>query len=363
MIKKLLALQRLDKLLLSAIFLLAIFSLVTIYSLTFGLDNAGLVFWKQLIGMLIGFALFFYFSAKNYNSWRRFGWFFYLSSLVLLVGVLLFGQEIRNIKAWFVIGPVSFQPIEIVKVMVIIFLADFFASWKGIGSIWWRISLSAILVGVLAFLTLQQPDWGSALILLSIWGVMILFLPVKRWQIFTLAVIAIGLAVFSFFFVLQDYQRDRIINFINPAYDPLGSGYQSTQVKVAIGSGGLWGKGFGRGTQAQLKFLPEAQTDFIYAVVAEEFGFVGAVIVLLLFLFICYRSLQAAKIARTDFGSLLALGVTVFLLVQITVNIGMNLGLLPITGVPLPLLSAGGSSLLSVFISLGIVNSIYIHDR
>ena len=261
------------------------------------------------------------------------------------------------------VGPISFQPVEIVKVLIIIFLASFFSRWQSTMSVWGRVVQSGVLIGLLVFLIIKQPDWGSALLLLSIWGVLILFLPLKKWHIVSMIVIVISLSVFSFLFVLKDYQRQRIINFINPTIDPLGSGYQSTQVKIAIGAGGLLGRGLGRGTQTQLRFLPEAHTDFIYAVIAEELGWLGAMTVLVLFFIICLRLLYWAKMARTDFGTFLALGTLVYILAQATVNIGMNLGLLPITGIPLPLLSAGGSSLLAVFMALGIAHSIYIFDK
>ncbi len=355
--------QRWDKVMVAAIFLLMVFSLVVIYSLTFTLESSRLIFYKQTIIFLIGIILFIYFSSKNYNSWRNLGWFFYFFALFLLVAVLLFGQEVRNIRAWFVLGPISFQPVEIVKVLIIIFLASFFSQWRGKISAWGKVAQSGALIGLLVFLIIKQPDWGSALLLLSIWGVLILFLPLKKWHIISMIIVVVSLSVFSFLFVLKDYQRQRIINFINPAVDPLGSGYQSAQVKIAIGAGGLMGRGLGRGTQTQLRFLPEAHTDFIYAVIAEELGWLGAVTVLILFFIICLRLLYWAKVARSDFGTFLALGVLVYILVQAVVNIGMNLGLLPITGIPLPLLSAGGSSLIAVFIALGIAHSIYVFDR
>ncbi len=355
--------QRWDKLMVAAIFLLMVFSLVVIYSLTFSLESSRFIFYKQLAVFVIGIILFIYFSSRSYNSWRNLGWFSYFLALFLLIAVLLFGQEVRNIRAWFVVGPISFQPVEIVKVLAIIFLASFFSRWQSTMSAWGRVAQSGILIGLLVFLIIKQPDWGSALLLLSIWGVLILFLPLKKWHIVSMIVIIVSLSIFSFLFVLKDYQRQRIINFINPTIDPLGSGYQSTQVKIAIGAGGLLGRGLGRGTQTQLRFLPEAHTDFIYAVIAEELGWLGAVTILVLFFIICLRLLYWAKIARTDFGTFLALGTLVYILAQATVNIGMNLGLLPITGIPLPLLSAGGSSLLAVFMALGIAHSIYIFDK
>ncbi len=351
-----------DWLLVAAIFILVIFSLVILFSL----DNSPgktSFFTKQLLAFFIGIFGYLFLVNKNYKIWQHYGWLSYLLSLLLLVAVLFFGEEVRNIKAWFIFGPISIQPVEFVKVLFIVFLARFLTSSVNPNNLLSKIFFVSLLTGILMFLIIQQPDLGSAMILFFILLATIFFMPLRRWHyILIIFLISLG-AILSWNFFLQPYQKTRIMTFLNSNVDPLGEGYNITQAKVAIGSGGLWGRGLGFGTQSQLKFLPEAQTDFIFAVIAENFGFLGSLVFLLVYFFFFYRLLRVLIIARTDFGKFIALGVIVYIFVQLMINIGMNIGLLPVAGVPLPFVSAGGSSLLSVLLALGLVQSIYVHDR
>lgn len=351
-----------DWLLVAAIFILVIFSLVILFSL----DNSPgktSFFTKQLLAFFVGIIGYLFFISKNYKIWQHYGWLSYLLAFLLLVSVLFFGQEIRNIKAWFILGPISIQPVEFVKILFIVFLARFLTSSANINNLLSKVFLVGILTGLLMFLIIQQPDLGSALILFFILLVAIFFMPLRRWH-YALIIFLISLgAILSWSFFLQPYQKTRIMTFLSTEADPLAEGYNVTQAKVAVGSGGLWGRGLGFGTQSQLNFLPEAQTDFIFAVIAENFGFFGSLVFLFVYLFFFYRLLRILRMARTDFGKFIALGVIVYLFFQLMINIGMNIGLLPVAGVPLPLVSAGGSSLLSVLLALGLVQSIYIHDR
>jgi len=355
---------RFDWLLTAASFILVIFGLVTLYSLNIASDGENLSsFYKQLIAGLLGFIFMFWLAGKNYRSLQNYGWLAMVAGLILLILVLLFGQEIRNIKAWFVIGPFSWQPIEFVKVMFIIFLAKYFSQVTRSLYSWRHLMVSGVLTAAAMILVMLQPDWGSAFILMFIWLIIILLVPFRRWHYLFIVIAIVITAAVSWQWILEPYQKSRITTFINPYSDPLGEGYNLTQAKVAVGSGGLSGRGLGLGTQSQLRFLPEAQTDFIFAVIAEELGLVGSLGLLVLFFIIFWRLLKIVRLARTDFGMLLTLGIIIYLFVQTAVNIGMNIGLFPIAGVPLPFVSAGGSSLLATLTALGLAQSVYIHDK
>ena len=215
-----------------------------------------------------------------------------------------------------------------------------------------------VYVGIPAGLILIEPDLGSSIVLLGTWFAMLLFSPMKKKQLIILIGVLILLLAASWSFVLHDYQRQRVYTFINPAADPQGSGYNAIQSIIAVGSGGLWGRGLGRGFQSQLKFLPERQTDFIFASTAEELGLLGSMVVLGLFFLIFYRLIRVIKTARDNFGMYLSLGIFFMFFIKVLINIGMNIGILPVTGIPLPLLSYGGSSLITSFLALGIVQSI-----
>ncbi len=214
-----------------------------------------------------------------------------------------------------------------------------------------------------ATLIIFQPDFGSALIIILIWIGMLVILGIKRSHLAFFLSSGIGLFVLSWLLFFKDYQKERILTFINPQLDPLGSGYHITQSIIAIGSGGFYGKGLGQGSQSQLLFLPEAQTDFIFAAIGEELGFIGIIFLIILFGILFQRLLVIFQEANDNFGKMLALGIIIMLISEITINIGMNMGLVPITGIPLPLVSYGGSSLIATLASIGILQSIKIRSR
>jgi rod shape determining protein RodA len=222
-----------------------------------------------------------------------------------------------------------------------------------------RIIASTILLLIPLFFILKQPDIGSSVLIVGTWAVMLSVSGVSKKNLFVLFILGI-MACSSTWFVLKNYQKERIINFVNPNNDPRGSGYNVIQAMVAVGSGGLTGKGLGHGSQSHLNFLPEKHTDFIFAVIGEELGFFGAMIVLVLFGVICYRIKEISRTARDNFGYLLGVGILMMIFIQVLVNIGMNIGMMPVTGVPLPFLSYGGSSLVMMLASIGIIQSIYM---
>jgi len=355
--------KKFDWLLFIAICLLIILGLIVIYSVAVGsgTEQSMLNFHKQVVFfilsvfILILIALFF-----DYRILIKYNLVLYGLALILLLAVLFFGKTIRGTTGWFNLGFFAFQPVEFVKIILIVYLSKFFSERaKYIGQFRYLIfsSLAVILVVVLVAL---QPDFGSALILFGLWLMLIFLTGVKKNHlIIIISVILIG-ACIAWLFILQGYQKERIKVFLNPDLDPLGRGYNVSQAVIAIGSGGLWGKGLTFGSQSQLRFLPESQTDFIFAVLAEELGLAGIILLLGLFAFTFYRLIKIAKNSRDNFATYLVISTIALFFIQFIVNIGGNLGLLPITGITLPFISYGGSSLVANSILIGLIESIVI---
>ena len=297
-------------------------------------------------------------SLRSWAEAAAGAWPLPLMARMLLIGLFIFGVSVRGATSWYHFGPVSFEPVELAKIVLILLLAKYF-SMRHIEMYRVRhIIVSGIYVFLAAGLVFIQPDIGSVFILISIWFGVMVMAGIRIKHIAALAVIGVIVLSAAWLFAFQDYQKDRLISFVNPQSDPRGSGYNVLQSVIAIGSGGVWGKGIGEGTQTQLGFLPEAQTDFIYAAIVEEMGLVGGVMLLLCFVFFIRRVMNIAKYSVNNFARLVAAGFSVMLISQILINIGMTLGLLPITGIPLPFVSYGGSSLISLFLMLGILQSI-----
>jgi rod shape determining protein RodA len=355
-------LKKLDWVLIFSIFLLSIFGLFSIYSTSFSRGDFS-NFKKQIFFLFLGFFLMLLFSFLDWRSLREetnLILFLYFLLLILLLGLYPFAPHIRGIKKWYKIWIFTFDPFEFLKIVLIILLAKFFSK-KHVEI--YRISpilLSAIYVFLPAILLFFQPDLGSVLILISLWIGMLIVSGMKIRHFLFLIFIFFIAFLFSWHFFLFDYQKARILNFLFPR-DPLGVGWSQNQAKIAIGSGGIFGKGFKKGSQTQLLFLPEPQTDFIFAAIAEEFGLAGVSFLLFLFSLIILRLREIALNSKTNFQRLFVVGYSICLIVQVFINIGMNLGLLPIIGIPLPFVSYGGSSLISNFIGLGIVQSIKIY--
>lgn len=342
--------------------LLVLLGLAAMYSVTINVaepDYTKVI--RQVVFAVLGFVIFFLTARFDYRFFRTAAWLVYAAGLLLLVAVLVVGTEIRGAQAWFVIGSLTFQPVELAKLLLVIFLSRLFADYHDQREQWRMIVVSGVAVALYVGLIVLQPDLGSAVLLVATWVAMLFFTKVNRAQLAWLIVGLIVIAVISWQFILYDYQRQRIITFFNPAADPLGQGYNVTQSIVAIGSGQLFGRGLGLGTQSQLKFLPEAEEDFIFAVIAEELGFVGVVLLLSLFFILFLLIVRVLKRSYDNFSFFLVLGILLMLFIQMFVNIGTNLGLVPVAGIPLPLISAGGSSLLVSLLALGIVESVIIH--
>lgn len=345
---------------LTAALLLLMIGLAALYSVSFSGNefNSG-YFVKQIAAIFIGIGAMALLTAYDYRAFGFFSTKLYLISIIILFGVIYFGIQVRGTTGWFGISGFNFQPVELTKLVVIIFLANFLSKKKNELSTWVRILASAILIFIPVWLILKQPDFGSAVIIIGIWLGMFLASGISKKNLIIFISILL-VTIFSSWFLLRDYQKDRIKNFINPYNDPRGSGYNVIQSIVAVGSGGVWGKGLGHGSQSQLNFLPEKHTDFIFAAIGEELGFWGSALVLGLFGILLYRMKNIARLARDNVGYLMSVGIIIMFTLQIFINIGMNIGLAPIAGVPLPLLSYGGSSIIIMLSALGLLQSIYL---
>lgn len=353
-------LLKLDWILFTSVILLLSIGLLALYSISLqdtSFNSMNLD--KQLISCVLGIFLMLFFSFYDYRVLSMYATKLYFGGIILLIFVMLWGTTIRGTTGWIGFGSFHIQPVEVVKLIMVIFLAVFLSKKKTQLSIVVRIIASVVLVLIPVFLILRQPDFGSASIIMGSWILLLLLSGIDKKNLFLLFLGA-TLVVGSSWFFFKDYQKDRLISFVDPNRDPRGSGYNVIQSMVAVGSGHIFGKGIGHGSQSQLNFLPEKHTDFIFAVIAEELGFLGAAVVFILFGVIFYRMKEIARLARDNFGYLLTMGIIFVIFLQVLVNIGMNIGMMPVAGVPLPFVSYGGSSLVLTLASVGIVESVYL---
>src|SRR5436309_3725211 len=333
---------------------IAVVGVVEIHSAT-QYNRAEKFYVKQIYWIVIGLIIMLAVMSVDYRTLAENVPYFYVLAILSLIAVLLFGQRISGSKSWISLGGAfSIQPSEFVKIAVILSLARFLCEIRTEYLTALDIVKASCIVGLPVLLVLMQPDLGSALTFIPI-PLVGLFLGGLRPKWILLFIILSVLVVGLGWYNLKGYQKERIYTFLEPERDPLGAGYHSIQSKIAVGSGGLWGKGINKGSQTKLGFLPERHTDFIFSVVGEELGFVGTVVILLFYLLIVMRSIHIAQTARDKLGIYITLGAVSVLLFHILESVGMVVGLMPITGIPLPLLSYGGSSVLSTFIFLGLI--------
>lgn len=347
-----------DWVLTTVVFILTAIGLAAIYSVDLSQGSSLLFFPRQCLAAAIGLGVFFIAGALHATVYRASARLFYLGAAILLIAVLLFGVTIRGTTGWFRFAGFSFQPAEFAKVALVIFLGFVISRYgRRFDKIQFVIGTGLVTLFPILLIMLQ-PDLGSAFVLGSVWfGVLWVTGAKKRYLI---AIMIAGFLAFlaGWFFLFEDYQKNRLLTFIDPGRDPLNTGYNVTQSIIAVGSGQLYGRGLGFGSQSQLHFLPEAQTDFIFSVIAEELGFIGVLVVLILFFVLAWRLLHIALQAPADFGAYVVLGIALLFFTQSVVNIGGATGLLPVTGVTLPFLSYGGSSLIINFFLLGVAQSI-----
>lgn len=309
---------------------------------------------QQLIFAFLGFLIYLLVSQFDYRSIKNLIFPFYTGVILLLVLVLILGVEVRGVLRWIPLGLINIQPSEFAKPALTVCLAQF---WLKNYPTWGNILKSLMWTAPLVILVFQQPDLGSTLTIMAIWLGMLLGAGATFRKMAVIALLIVFVAPLSFL-SLQDYQKQRVIGFLSPDSDPLGRGYNLIQSQIAVGSGQIIGQGLGRGTQSRLQFLPEFRTDFIFASIAEEMGFVGTVAILSIYFFLLVYALKIAQSAFDRFGFLITFGVVSEISFQTFVNIGMNIGIVPITGITLPLISYGGSSILTTLLSLGLVASV-----
>jgi len=353
-------LKNLDWILITSSFLLICFGLLSIYSSSLG-RNDFLNLKKQIIFFAIGIVLMFFFSFFDWRNFRENSsliLILYFICLAALVGLFFFAPSIRGVKSWYKIGIFSLDPIEFTKIILIILLAKYFSTRHVEMYQVRHILLSGLYVFLPAVLIFLQPNLGSVLILVSIWVGVLIVSGIKLRHFLILVFCALLILVLGWNFLLKDYQKVRIISFVSPQVEPLGINWNQNQAKIAIGSGKIFGQGIGSGSQTQYGFLPETQTDFIFAAIAEETGLAGVSILLLLFLVLIWRIFKIALSSQSNFPRLFSTGFAILLISQIFIHIGMNLGLLPIIGISLPLVSYGGNGLITLLISIGILENI-----
>ncbi|MEK7121801.1 MAG: FtsW/RodA/SpoVE family cell cycle protein [Patescibacteria group bacterium] len=335
---------------------ISLFSVLNMY----GIDGFGPLFVKQTIFVAIGLGVMVLFSFFNYRYLKNYSFpvlFFYFVSITLLL-LTFYSRSVRGVNAWIVLGQFTFEPAELAKLMLIVLMAKYFSQRHIHINQFRHVLISGIYFGIPVLIILAQPDLGSAIIFSLIWMSILAAIGISKKHFFLLIVLAVIVSYGSWMFVLKPYQKDRLFTFVNPGNDPRGSGYNLIQSKIAIGSGYWFGNGLGKGSQTTLKFLPESHNDFVFAATAEQFGFVGIGFVMAAILFIVYRILSIGRAVISNFGKIFSIGMAVFILSHAIIGASVNIGLMPVTGIPFPFLSYGGSYLISIMSGLGILQSI-----
>ncbi|HUZ00498.1 MAG TPA: rod shape-determining protein RodA [Thermomicrobiaceae bacterium] len=340
------------------------FGLVAIWSAdsTHSLSLNGAVA-HQVLYVVMGIPLMLGLASLDYRYIKSFAWVIYAGTLALLGLVLVVGANIGGSTRWFTLGPVTLQPSEIAKLAVIIALAAFIAERGDEMDRLVNFVLAAAVVGIPALLVYQQPDLGTAGVFAFVWLVMLLMSRTRLLYLAGTLVAAVPVGLIAWHYVVHDYMRQRLLISYHPETDPLGAGFNIIQAQIAIGSGGLFGHGLAGSTESQLNLLRVRTTDFIFAHAMGMFGFVGALALFVTFVILLWRTMHVARVARDEFGQILAIGITAMIFFQAFVNMGMNVGLMPVTGIPLPFVSAGGSSLWTLLAALGLLQSVLIHQQ
>lgn len=355
-------LKNFDWILLIATVLVLAIGIAVLYSTTLNMTGGSGEAIKQLIYALIGLLLFFLAASFDYRLLKGYTAPLYLFVIFMLVILFFVGKNISGATRWIDFGFFQLQPSEIAKIFMIIVMAKYFAVHHEVMNKFKHIARSFIFMLIPLILVAAQPDLGTSIVFIIIWLSMVLVSNIKKLYVAAIGVLGIGAMPLIWIF-LADYQKQRILTFLNPAGDPQGAGWNVTQALIAIGSGRFLGRGLGHGPQSQLNFIPEKHTDFIFAAMAEELGFLGVMVFLSLFLVIIIRGIRAAFSAKDLFGTYLATGIVAMIFFHVFVNVGMNIGIMPVTGIPLPLTSYGGTSVLVTLASIGILESIIIRYK
>ncbi len=354
-------LYKTDWLIILSIIFLAVLGLIAIYSVALGkgLDEFG-NFEKQLIWLILGLPVMILVSLIDYRLWHKISWLGYLIFLILLILVITpLGATIKGSNRSFDLFFFNFQPIEMFKIFLIVVLADICSRYTRTIYKFKQLIFLGLIVAIPMGLALLQPDLGSGISLFFIWLVAFLLIVQKKWHAILIFFLIFSSIMIGWFFIFHDYQKERINTFLNPTADIRGSGYNVRQSIIAVGAGKLFGKGVGFGSQSQLKFIPESQTDFIFAVIAEEIGFIGVTLLISFFGLFFYRLYKIAIRAPDDFAMFIVILSSALIFFHVLINIGMCMGIMPVTGISLPFVSYGGSFLLTTMILVGINLSIY----
>jgi rod shape determining protein RodA len=350
------------------VFTISLIGIAAVYSATYTSRGPSSLFTKQLVWVSIGLIVMFLSLIPDYHTVGRYAYVLYALSLVLLFLVMVMGKTGMGAQRWLAIGPFAFQPSELAKISLTLALARYFAEDPKQGDYELKdLVVPAVMVLVPLMLVLKQPDLGTAIMLFLTSSIIVMLAGIRLRSVMT--VFLIGATIASLVFLvspvrhkiwgsLKPYQQNRIKAFIDPSSDPLGSGYHANQSKISVGSGQITGRGYRKGTQSQMAFLPERHTDFIFAVIAEETGLVGSSVLLFLYLLLLLVGVDAAKNAKDRLGVLMAGGIVAMLSLYVFINMGMAVGIVPVVGVPLPLVSYGGTSIITTFLSLGILLNI-----
>lgn len=337
-------------------------SIVVLYATSLAGDSFALVY-RQIAAFAIGVVLYVAFSLYDYHRLSSANRVAYVVFFILLLAVLIFAREIRGSSRWIDLGFFQLQPAELFKIVVLLGISRWLYVHRGQINSWVNIAITLLYAGLPASLIMLQPDLGSSIVVMSIWFGLLLISPIRKRFVLGLLLLAVVAAAFGWQFVFSDFQKDRIHTFLDPSSESRGRGYNVRQAIIAVGNGGVSGQGLGKGLQGQLKFLPERQTDFVFASLSEDFGFVGATSLLLLYYIVLSRLIRAMREAKDGLGRYIVGGVFWMFLVQVTINVGMNIGLLPVTGIPLPFLTYGGSSAITVLAALGIAQNVIIQSK
>ncbi len=352
--------KKIDWWLILPAFLLTCLGLLSIYSSSVS-GGDFFNFKKQIVFFALAIFLVIFLSFVNLRFFKTNSYLvltLYFLSLASLAGLFLLGSEIRGVRGWYKVGAFSFDPVPVTAIILIIVLSKYFSTRHVEIQRFQPILFSGLYVIIPVGLIVLQPDLGSSLSLMAVWFGLVLFSGIKIRHFLILVLLFLIVFSMSWSFWLKEYQKERIVSFLNPNIDPQGISWNVNQSKIAIGNGGLWGKGIGQGSQTQYGFLPEPQTDFIFSALAEETGFLGISILIFGFLFLFWRIIKVALSTLNNFTRLFAAGFAFLLISQTFINIGMALGILPIIGLPLPFVSYGGSHLLAFYLGLGILMSL-----
>jgi len=350
--------QNFDWVLLGLVVIICATGIVNLYSAGYNRGEGTPLFIKQLYWLAVGLGVMCVTLTYDYRHLEKLSYPIYILSILLLVAVMFGGKMVSGSRRWLPLGPLAFQPAEIAKIAIILAMAAYFNRRTRMEAMGFKeLIVPGALVMIPVALIIKQPDLGSGILVALVAASMILFVGV-RWR--TLMGCGLTLVMLSpvLWHFLKDYQRQRVLTFLDPGRDPLGAGYHIIQSMIAVGSGQFWGKGFLQGTQSQLYFLPEQHTDFVFSVFAEEWGFVGSAVLLLLFTALALWGLSVARDCKERFGHLLAVGVTALIFWQVFINLCMVTGFLPVVGIPLPLFSYGGSSLITTLLGVGFLLNI-----